>query len=825
MKNNSHNDILDCQLEDIVGDRFGRYSKYIIQERALPDIRDGLKPVQRRILYAMQHDGNTSEKAYRKSAKTVGLVIGNYHPHGDFSVYEAMVRLSQDWKVRMPLVDMQGNNGSIDDDPAAAMRYTEARLAKISQTLFTDIEKETVQFAPNFDDTEQEPTVLPAAFPMLLVNGATGIASGYATNIAPSNCGEVIDATIHRINNPTCTLTDIMALYKGPDFPTGGIVQGRKGIIDAFATGKGRVVIRAKCDIVEGKTINQIIITEIPYEVIKANLVKKIDDLRLNKDLENLLDVRDESDRNGLKIVLDIKKDCDSQLILNYLFKNTDLQVYYNYNIVAIINQRPQQLSIMECLDAFIAFREEVVLKRSKYDYQQYAKRLHILEGLIKSISILDEIIDTIRSSKDKSDAKNRLCDLFSFSELQAEAIVTLRLYRLTSTDIVILKQEYSDITLMMEQLRSIIENPLILKQTIIKELKEIRNQFADERRTMIEDEVEEIVIDKTKLMSNDKVMITLSKDGYLKKVSLRSYGASDKISTGCKEGDELLGITECETLDTLLIFTQKGNYGFIPVYQIEESKWKDVGSHCSSIVKMDSDEKIVQGILIKNFESYAWIVTVTKEGYMKKTPINQWSVARNKQLYMAMKLRDNDEVVSVYIVYDHQNVSVLSKKGMMCCFSIDSFSAQNTKAQGVKAINLADDDEVVSSCVIKEDGAAVLVSETGGLKRIRWTDLTISGRAIKGEMICKRLKSNPYVLRHVFSCRHDELVQVNDGEWKSLTIKDIPFFAKEATFSTPLKLNEPWFWLMDIPECAIIDFPPETETHADFEMINLFDE
>ena len=493
-------------LEDIMSDRFGRYAKYIIQERALPDARDGLKPVQRRILYAMYHDGNTWDHPYRKSAKTVGLVIGNYHPHGDTSVYDAMVRMSQDWKVRLPLIDMHGNNGSIDDDPAAAMRYTEVRLAKVTQVMEDDLDKDTVEMAPNFDDTENEPTVLPVPFPVMLVNGATGIAAGYATNMPPHNMKEVIDATIYRIQNPTCSLDEVMQLIPGPDFPTGAIVQGKQGIVDAFTTGKGRIVVRAKTEVVDAKTCKQILVTEIPYEVIKSELVKQMDEIRISKEIDGILDVRDESDRNGLRIVIDVRKDANIDLILNYFYKNTDLQIYYNYNNVAIIDQRPVQVGLLGLLDAFIEFRKDVVLRRSRYELKRMEDRCHIIEGLMKAVSILDEIIAEIRASKDKSDAKTRISQLFGFDEIQAEAIVSLRLYRLSNTDIMDLREEFAHLVNQIEETKAIIENEKILKSVISKELRTVKEAYGDDRKTKIEDQVSEIVIDRTSMIQSEKV-------------------------------------------------------------------------------------------------------------------------------------------------------------------------------------------------------------------------------------------------------------------------------------------------------------------------------
>ena len=701
-------------LEEIMGERFGRYSKYIIQERALPDARDGLKPVQRRILYAMYHDGNTFDHQHRKSAKTVGLVIGNYHPHGDSSVYDAMVRMSQDWKIRMPLIDMHGNNGSIDDDPAAAMRYTEARLAKIAGTLLEDIDKDTVLFAPNFDDTENEPTVLPARFPVLLVNGATGIAAGYATNIPPHNLSEVIDAAIYRMQRPKCSLEELMEILPGPDFPTGGIVMGKKGIVDAFTTGKGRVVIRARTEIVTGKTCNQIIIREIPYEVIKSSMVRKMDDIRLSREIEGIMDIRDETDRTGLRIVIDVKKDADPNVILNYFYKNTDLQIYYSYNMVSIVNKRPVQMGLIGMLDAFIAHREEVVLRRSRYLYNKMEERCHILEGLMKAVSIMDEVIAVIRQSKDKGDAKRNLTESFGFSETQAEAIVTLRLYRLTSTDIVALREEFAQLVNEMEMLKTILESETVLKSVLIKELREIKKEYADPRRSEIQAEVEEIVIDKTAMIPNERVMITASRDGYVKRVSLRSYGASDNAMTGLKEGDVLVGQLEVDTLDTLLLFTSKGNYAHLPVYQIDEAKWKDVGSHLNKYVSIDGDDKIINAIVVKNFSSYAWIVTVSRRGQVKKTPISQWQVQRNNKMMTAMNLKKDDEMMRAFVVYAHEDLIMISRSGWISRYSSDLVPANGTKSQGVKALNLAKDDTLAAACSYSDERQSLWVSDKG---------------------------------------------------------------------------------------------------------------
>ena len=810
-------------LEEIMSDRFGRYSKYIIQERALPDARDGLKPVQRRILYAMYHDGNTFDKPHRKSAKTVGLVIGNYHPHGDTSVYDAMVRLSQDWKIRAPLIDMHGNNGSIDDDPAAAMRYTEARLSKISNTMCEDLDKETVLLAPNFDDTEMEPTVLPARFPMLLVNGCTGIAAGYATNMAPHNLSEVVDACIHRINHPSCSLETLMGILKGPDFPTGGIVMGKAGLVDAYRTGKGKVLIRAKAEITENKTCRQIIITEIPYEVIKCQLVKKMDDIRLNKDIEGILDVRDESDRNGLRIVVDLKKDVDAQFVLNYFYKNTDLQISYNFNNVGIVNQRPVQMSLMNMLDAFIEFRKDVVLKRSRYLYDKMQKRCHILEGLMKAVSILDEVIQVIRSSKDKADAKKNLCEQFAFTEAQAEAIVVLRLYRLTNTDVVQLKNEYAELMQEMGKLKTILGSDSVLCSVIVQELKDIKKEFGMARKTEIQDEIQEIVIDKLSMIPNERVRVTVSKDGYIKRVSLRSFASSDPYATGLKESDQLIGSLECDTLDTLLLYTKLGNYGVLPVYQADEAKWKDIGSHMNKTIKCSSEDKIVSALCVKNFDTYAWVITVSRSGSIKKTPMKEWNVTRNNRIMCAMKLKKEDELLKAFVAYENDDVLLVTKTGYSSRYPVSLIPATSVKAQGVKAINLSKGDELASACVItKETTDVVLISTKGSMKRIKANDLPLTNRPVKGELLVKKLKTHPYEMLDVISgTLYDQFVMADDTVHE-LMFKEVSLMAKDATFSTPITFGKQFFLSRGIEEVKIIDVPETAQTE---EMIVIEDE
>lgn len=806
-----HSTIIASPLEEIMGDRFGRYSKYIIQDRALPDARDGLKPVQRRILYAMYVDGNTWDKGYRKSAKTVGLVIGNYHPHGDTSVYDAMVRMSQEWKIRTPQIDMQGNNGSIDDDPAAAMRYTEARLGKISEYLLKDIEKDTVLWAPNFDDTDMEPTVLPARYPNLLVNGITGIAAGYATNIPPHNLSEALDATIYRIQHPDCSLEELMEFIQGPDFPTGGIVQGIDGIKEAFTTGKGRIIIRGKVKIEQTKTVQQIVITEIPYEVVKSNMVKKIDDIRLNKKIDGILDVRDESDRNGLRVVVDVKKDANTQLILNYLYKNTDLQVSYNYNVVAIVNKRPVSMGLAQMLDAFIAHRHDVIRRRSLFDLKKKEERCHILEGLIKAVSILDEIIALIRASKDKSDSKKKIMDAFGFSDAQAEAIVTMRLYRLSSTDITQLREEYAQLLNEIEELHDILDNPKILRKVIIKELNEVKKAFKTPRLTTIEHEIEDIVIDKIAMINSEQVMVTISRDGYIKRVSMRSYNASKEDLTGLKEGDQLVGYKEVNTLDHVLFFTNQGTYGYLPVYEVEEARWKDIGSHINSSIRIQAEEKITDAFVLHSFQSDAYIISITKHGLVKKTAIKEYEVSRNNKTMSNMKLLDEDEVIKTMIAYAYDEILIASKNGYVCRYPVSLIPETSPRSKGVKAMNLVDD-EIACACICHNDTSFLIAfSEQCHVKRIRLSDIDITGRPTKGSMICKKVKSNPYHIKHIFLMdMNDEITILSDVK-HSLVVKDISLMNKEATFSSPLSLTNEYAFLSELEEVKEVQKDKET--------------
>ena len=772
--------IWDYTLEDIMGERFGSYSKYIIQERAIPDARDGLKPVQRRILYSMYKEKNTYDKPYRKSAKTVGNVIGNFHPHGDTSIYDAMVRMSQQWKTRQPYIDMHGNNGSIDGDSPAAMRYTEARLSKISNELIRDINKDTVEMAPNFDDTTLEPTVLPARFPTLLVYGAMGISAGYATNIPPHNLGEVIDATIHRIDNPNCGLDTLMKYVKGPDFPTGGIVEGIKGIRDAYETGKGRVIIRSKYAF-EG---NSLVITEIPFEVNKALLVKKIDDIRLDKKIDGIVEVRDES-AEDVRIVVDLKKTANKELIVNYLLKNTDLQISYNFNMIAIVKKRPRLLGLKQALDAFIDHQKEVITRRSQFDLDHARSELHIVEGLIKCLSILDEVIRVIRASKNKANAKENLVKEFDFSMAQAEAIVTLQLYRLTNTDVVELEERMATLRKIIDGLTAILGNEEVLKKVMKDELRKVRNEYALPRLTEIKEEITEIKIDTTVMIPKEDVIVTLSKDGYIKRTSLKSYSASNDEETTLKENDYLIGLYEASTLDTLLVFTNQGNFLFIPVHTIYDLKWKELGKHVSNLVPLGEGEEVVSSLLVKDFKKDVNVIVSTANGMIKRTSLSDFKITRTSKPSSCIKLKDDDTVVDV-MLDTNPDIFIATSLGYGLWFSKDEVPIVGIKASGVKAINLKDD-TVVSTINFNEEVSDYLaiLTDKGTGKRIKLKDFEKSSRARRGLMTIRDVKTNPYHVIKALIPTNKDHIGIKNGEITLIKPTELPIADRYSTGST----------------------------------------
>ncbi len=803
--------IEDYSLEEIMSLRFAAYAKEIIQDRAIPDIRDGLKPVQRRILYAMYKAGNTAEKGYIKCVATVGDVLGKFHPHGDSSVYEAMVRMSQWWKQNHILVDIHGNNGSMDGDGPAAYRYTEARLAKISGELLKDLDKATVPWAPNFDDRFLEPTVLPAKFPNLLVNGTSGISAGYATNIPPHNLGEIIDATIKRIDSPNCYLDTILEIVKGPDFPTGGIAFGKQGIIDAFKTGRGRVIVQAKYEFVKEKGKEQIIITEIPFEVNKQACVAKIEGLRIDKKIEGISEVRDETDRTGIRIAIDLKANANKDVIMKFLFKNTDLQISYNYNCVAIVNRTPKTLGILEILDAYIAHQKEVITKRTEFDLAYYTKNYNIATGLIKAISILDEVIALIRASKNKSDAKVNLVNKYKFTEEQAEAIVTLQLYRLTNTDIVVLEEECEKLKGLIEECNKILSNESELKNVMKSELREIKKTYAIPRKTEIRDEIVDIKVDAKEMIPDEKVVVVVTNDGYVKRVSQKSFKTSDEETT-LKPGDFVTGRFLTSTKDSLLLFTNLGNYLYVPVHIIPETKWKDLGKHISNLITIKEEEKIISSLILKDKSQN--IVLFTKYGLVKQVALKDFEVTRYSKPLTAIKLKDNDELINVD--FASKEVIFITNNGQYLRFSTSEIPIVGTKASGVKGISLKDDDYSIWAESIKEQEYLNIYTNYKTIKRVKLTDLVPISRAKKGNMLFKKAKTKDYNIAYAYLTDSKDInVYKKDNILYELKNSDIPIMDLASTGSQFKNTYEVFF-----PKCELIDLTKEASVNIETEEV-----
>ena len=780
--------IYDYTLEDIMGDRFGRYSKSIIQDRALPDVRHGLKPVQRRILYTMWEDRNTFDKPYRKCAKAVGDVMGKYHPHGDSSIYGAMIYMSQDWKMREPFIDIHGNNGSIDGDGPAAYRYTECRLTKLAEVMLKDINRDAVEMTLNYSDEDLEPTVLPANYPNLLVNGSTGISAGYATNIPPHNLGEVIDATIHRIDNPNCHLDTILTLMKGPDFPTGGIVEGKEGLIQAYSTGRGKVVVKAKTEIVEERGKHQIIIHEIPFEVVKEQLRKKIEDIKIDKKVDGIVDVLDVSDKENMaKIIIELKKDANAQVILNYLLKNTELQVNYNFNVVAIDNRRPRQLSLLEILDSFINHQKDVILRRTRFDLEHAKARLHIVEGLLKAVDILDEVIKIIRGSKNKADSITNLMKEFEFTEEQATAIVMMRLYTLSNTDVTQLLNEKDELLKMIEFLNSILNDENILKKQMKLSLQEVKKEYATPRRTEIKDEVTEIKLDMKEMIPKENTVVVVTNDGYVKRISLKSYMASNGEQTMLKPGDYVTHLFSTTTLDTLLLFTNLGHYLYVPVHEILDVKWKEIGKHISNFIPLSEGERIVSSMILNSKNSN--VIMTTKSGATKRTRLNDLIVSRYSKPINAMKLKDGDEMVSA--ILDNGRALFVTKNGYYLNIDSNEIPIVGVKASGVKGINIKDDEVVAVISPKETDEYLGIFTSKNTSKRIKISELEKMSRAKKGSTLIKKVKSTQYDIVKAFTLDVHNVVGLKiDGDLKGIKASEIPIMDFASTGSLISKRN-----------------------------------
>ncbi|MCR1890474.1 DNA topoisomerase IV subunit A [Ligilactobacillus murinus] len=771
----SEQNIQELSLEAVMGERFGRYSKYIIQERALPDIRDGLKPVQRRILFAMHEDKNTFDKPFRKSAKSVGNVMGNYHPHGDSSIYEAMVRLSQDWKLREPLIEMHGNNGSMDGDPPAAMRYTEARLSMIAAEMLKDIDKKTVDMVLNFDDTEYEPTVLPARFPNLLVNGATGISAGYATEIPTHNLDETIQATIYLMKHPEASLEELMQFIKGPDFPTGGILQGLDGIKKAYETGRGRAMLRAKTAIEAlrgGKS--SLVVTEIPYEVNKAVLVKKIDEIRLLKKVEGIAEVRDESDRDGLRIVIELKKNANAEGILNYLFKNTDLQISYNFNMVAIDHMRPKHVGLKQILTSYLEHQRAVTTKRTEFDLNKAKQREHIVIGLIKALSILDQVIKVIRASKNRKDATKNLVQQFDFTEKQADAIVALQLYRLTNTDVTELENEAATLKKAIAKYEKILSDPKELDKVIRQELQTIAKKYTSPRKTKIQAKIASLKIETEVLVAQEDVIVQISREGYVKRSSLRSFNASDANDNGLREDDEQVLQTTVNTLDHLFIFTNKGNVIYRPVHEITEARFKDTGEHLSQTVGLDVDERVIFAKVFKSLDEPGNFVFATKEGFIKQTALVDLKPGRTYKSrasrYITLKT-PTDEVISLYYTTENKQLVCVSYNGYGLRYDLAEVPTTGARAAGVKCMDLRDD-TLVAVLLADEQSALGLLTTRGSFKKMKVTEIPMTSRARRGVQILRELKSKPHRVFTAFLIVPDQRLEVTTETEKVITVE-----------------------------------------------------
>lgn len=775
--------IYDYTLEEIMGDRFGRYAKSIIQDRALPDVRDGLKPVQRRILWSMYESHNTYDKPFRKSAKAVGDIMGHYHPHGDSSIYDALVRLSQRWKMREPLVEIHGNNGSIDGDGPAASRYTEARLSKIANVMLSDINKDAVKMTLNYSDEDLEPTVLPAHFPALLVNGSTGISAGYATNIPPHNLAEVIDATIKRIDSPNCRLDTILEIIKGPDFPTGGVVEGKEGLIQAYTTGKGKVVLKANYEITNEKGKKQILIKEIPYEVLKEQLKKKIEDIKSDKKIDGIVDVIDESDRTNMaRLVIELKKDADANLIINYLLKNTDLQINYNFNVVAIDNKRPKTLGLLEILDAFILHKEEVVINRSKFDLEHSKKRLHIVKGFIKALDILDEVIKTIRKSKNKADAIENLVKEYDFTTEQATAIVMMQLYKLTNTDVTDLQNEHANLLELIKYLTSVINDESVLKGVMKEELRSIKKEFATPRRTIIKDEITEIKIDELSMIPKEDFIVSVSKSGYIKKLSIKVYNSNNETEYVLKEKDYLIGLYKINNIDTIILITNLGNYCYLPVRDITECKYKDIGKHISSYIPLSEGETIIASFGIKNFDSRT-ITLFSKYGFVKQTELSNLPVTRYSKPMTIFKLKDNDEVVSASI--NDGVVYIVTENGFALKFNKEEIPVVGLKTSGVKGIKLVSD-SVVSAFVTNENHEYITIfTDKNTAKRIKLEEIDYSKRSLKGDNILHSPKSKKYKITECYAGSSKTNYGLIREETETIKSSEINIMDKSSTGST----------------------------------------
>lgn len=736
-------------LDTVVADRFSRYSKYVIQQRALPDVRDGLKPVQRRILYSMYDLGLQHNKPFKKSARVVGDVIGKYHPHGDSSIYDAMVRMGQEWKMGHTLVEMHGNVGSIDDDPAAAMRYTEARLSEIADYVIGDIKKNTVKFAPNFDDSEKEPVVMPVLIPNLLINGSTGIASGFATEMPPHNLNEILDAAIAKIKNPAIELSKLAKIIQGPDFPTGGVIYGTDGIYEAFERGKGRITLASRYNVYSDNKYKYIEITEIPYGVIKSKLVHEIDLIVDSEEVAGLIEVKDQTDRNGINILITLDKNVNENVIVNYLFLKTQMRIYYNYNNVVIDNHTPKTMGISALLDAYLKHVKDVKVKTIEFDLIKHKARLEIVIGFLKVAKITDKVIEVIRKSEDsKQGVIDNLMSAFDFTLNQATAIAELRLYKLSKTDehtFIFEKQELEE---KIKQCELLLTNPDEFNNYLVSLFRDLKHKFGRIRRTSIEIEQINSSVNQEDLVKEEEVFLGISKFGYIKKVSKKTYESNLITTYGIKEDDNILFYDIASSLDKLLLFTNLGNYAYLPVFKVNESKWKEFGIHLSDFVDLSSGEEIVSVIKVSDFDVTNYVCMFTKKGQGKKVLLKDFDVSRFSKTFVAMKLKNDDELISAKLSNGLKDVLLITKNNFASLYSENDVPIYGLKSNGNKACYLANGDELVSFTVVKPNDSVALVSQSNKVRLINVSEISRVSKQNKGVSIFSKGRLNNAIVQ-----------------------------------------------------------------------------
>jgi len=792
--------IIPVNIETEMKKSFIDYAMSVIVDRALPDVRDGLKPVHRRILYAMYGLGFTPDKAYRKCATTVGEVLGKYHPHGDAAVYDSLVRMAQNFSLRYTQIDGHGNFGSIDGDPPAAMRYTEARLSKISMEMLRDINKDTVDFKPNFDEYHMEPVVLPSRFPNLLVNGSSGIAVGMATNIPPHNLVEVIDGVIKVIDDPNVTLDELMKIIKGPDFPTAGIIVGKQGIRDAYATGKGKIIVRAVATIEQMPGNKQrIVVTELPYQVNKAKLIERIAELVKEKRIDSISDLRDESDKDGMRIVIELKKDANANVVLNQLYKNTQMQEAFNVNMVALVlnNEKkfePRVLNLRQAIDYYIKHQEDVIVRRTKFDLDKAEARAHILEGLRIAIDNLDEVINIIRSSRNESDAKEALIQRFGFSEKQAQAIVDMRLGRLTALEREKIDNEYKELLKEIKYYKDVLANKSMVLDIIKKELEEIKQKYGDERRTKIIPDEDEIEIED--LIEVEENVVTLTHFGYIKRLPTSTYkiqkrGGKGVIGLSTREEDFVEQLFITSTHDYILFFTNKGKVYRLKTYEIPEAGRQAKGTAIVNLLQLDQNEKITTVIPISEYKEGLYLFMATKHGIVKKTDLMEFDNIRKGGL-TAVSLRENDELIDVRLTDGTKNILLVTRNGMSIRFNEKDVRPLGRAAQGVKGITLEEDDEVVGMSADIENASVLVVTERGFGKRTELDEYKVQIRGGKGILTYRVTEKTGKVAGMKLVSEDDDVMMISsDGSIIRIKAKDISLLGRATQGVTLMRMDE----------------------------------